>query len=215
MIPARFIFEYPQRCIQLIAAMEPVARSLNLIGSFSLLVAPSLFLVPYERMKKAHPLGEHEREPEIYIALRRVDRQKFVNAEFWRGSPRGSWRLTRIVTEANHTNGWEDIEGLHPFSQAAKNQIDGADAEKVIRVIRNALAHGNIVYLDENGYERQGAQVQHLAFLSRYEESELDRQKSETYRVVSVTEEEFLHFLQDWAAWLQAQGMDSRIVEAA
>ena len=215
MIPARFIFEYPERCLQLIEEIEPLARSRSLVGSFSLLVAPSLFLIPYERLKNNHPLREGTREPEVNRALKRVGRQKWSRSEFWDGEPGQSWRFTRIVTSPERTEEWADEEGLHPFDGEAKNHIGRADTERVIRVIRNALAHGNIVYLDGKGYERLGAQVQYLAFLSRYEENEVDRQRAETYRLVAVTEDDFLAFLKQWSAWLQSKGRDARIFEAA
>jgi len=53
LIPARVVFEYPQRCLQLIEAIEKVAMDRNLVGSFSLLIAPSLFVIPYARTKGA------------------------------------------------------------------------------------------------------------------------------------------------------------------
>ncbi len=51
MIPARFVVEYPQRCLDLIESLEPTARSRELLGSFSLLVAAAVFVIPYERME--------------------------------------------------------------------------------------------------------------------------------------------------------------------
>jgi len=85
----------------------------------------------------------------------------------------------------------------------------------VLRVLRNALAHGNVVYLDEKGLEVKGAKVQYLAFLSRYEETPEDREKSETYRLVATTEEQFLSFVKQWAKWLTTLPADDKLVEAA
>ena len=59
MIPARFVVEYPQRCLDLIEALEPTARQRELVGSFSLLVAAAVFVIPYERMgSQKHPLNK-------------------------------------------------------------------------------------------------------------------------------------------------------------
>ncbi len=214
MIPARFVFEYPERCLQLIEAMEPEARRLSLVGSFSLMVAPSLFLIPYERLSAKHPLREHEREPEIYQAIKRIGQQQWLRADFWSNSAADDWRLGRIVTPVNRTDDWKNERDLHPFRPEA-NVISDAKVDKVMRVVRNALAHGNVVYLDQNGFERRGARVQYLAFLSRYEEGEFNREHPETYRIVTVTEEGFLRFLKDWATWLQNFAMDQQIFEAA
>lgn len=58
MIPARFVLEYPQRCLELIEFMEPFAEQRELVGSFSLLVAAAVFVIPYERMRsEKHPLS--------------------------------------------------------------------------------------------------------------------------------------------------------------
>jgi hypothetical protein len=203
MIPARFSVEYPRRCMDLLKMLEPMARERSLVGSFSLLVASSLFVVPFERLKK-HPLREAEREPELYQALRNLRKQRFLDAIFWHGARPVGWRLSRIVTSVDDTSGWRDSNGDHPMSDPAVNTIDAQSAEDVLRVIRNALSHGNIVYLDETGFETHGAKVQYLAFLSRYEESEEQRRESETYRVLSIAEEGFLAFVKAWGQWLDS-----------
>lgn len=82
MIPARFVIEFQERCLELIEATEHEARERSLLGSFALMIAPSLFLVPYERMKNAHPLREARRERDIFSALKRVDRQKFLGSGY-------------------------------------------------------------------------------------------------------------------------------------
>lgn len=214
MIPQRFVFEYPRRCLQLIDSIEGEARRKNLVGSFSLMIAPSLFLIPYERLDKKHPLREGQKEPGVYEALKRVSRQKFLEAEFWSSRPSASWRFGRIVSPVNDTFGWRTSGGVHPFA-VEESDITGAAVDKVVRVVRNSLAHGNIVYLDEHGTETQGAMLHYLAFLSRYEETEEQRKISETYRMVATTEEGFLSFLKEWANWLQQQGMDQELYEAA
>jgi len=94
----------------------------------------------------------------------------------------------------------------------AQNTIARRKAGEVLRVIRNALAHGNVIYLDEQGFEKRHATVQFLAFLSRYEEDEVSRKHSETYRLVTTTEEGFLAFIKSWAKWLSSIEPDQRLV---
>ena len=91
----------------------------------------------------------------------------------------------------------------------AKNSMQDRKADDVLRVIRNALAHGNIVYLNERGFEERDTKLQFLGFLSRYEETEEQKAKVETYRLVTTTEDEFLRFVKLWAKWIsQFQGDD-------
>ena len=47
MIPERFVTEYPKRCGQLLAMLESQARQVDLVGSFSLLVASAAFTIPF------------------------------------------------------------------------------------------------------------------------------------------------------------------------
>lgn len=57
------------------------------------------------------------------------------------------------------------------MSREALNKVADCKAGKVLRVVRNALAHGNVVYLNVDGLEVRGTEVQFLAFLTRYEET--------------------------------------------
>lgn len=86
-------------------------------------------------------------------------------------------------------------------------------ADQVLRVFRNALAHGNIVYLNESGFEQHGTKLQFLGFLSRYEETDEDREKSETYRLVTTPEDEFLRFVKLWAKWVTKFKGDDQLSE--
>lgn len=212
MIPARFVVEYPERCRQLLEALEPIARQRELLGSFSLLVAAAMFTIPYERLKARHPLARQDREQPLYEALRRVERQNFLEAEFWQERRPEGWRLGRIMTRPGSTENWKDEDGVHPMRPDARNTIARRTANDVLRVIRNALAHGNIIYLDESGVERRGARLSHLAFLSRYEETEEQKAVRETYRLVTVTEDAFIEFVKSWASWLESLPPDNQLV---
>ena len=214
MIPKRFVVEYPERCITMLEMLEPAARKEQLLGSFSLLVAASLFLIPYERMKKTHPLNNRRDEPELYDAIRALERQPFKPSDMWGDYTPRNWRFSRIITNPDRTENWLDEDECHPMEETAINTIDKRKIGEVLRVVRNALAHGNVVYLDEHGYEQHGETVQYLAFLSRYEENEEQRNKSETYRLVATTEEEFLTFIKCWANWLQKFPADSCLYSA-
>lgn len=212
MIPARFVVEYPERCRELLEVLEPIARQRELLGSFSLLVAAAMFTIPYERLKAKHPLAREDREQPFYEALRRVEGQKFLKAEFWTAPTADEWRFSRIMTRPGSTYGWKDEDGVHPMRPDARNTIAKRTANDVLRVIRNALAHGNIIYLDENGQEQHGARLRYLAFLSRYEETDGQRAASETYRLVTSTEDGFVVFVKAWASWLESLPPDDRLL---
>jgi hypothetical protein len=69
--------------------------------------------------------------------------------------PWSTKRFSRIMTNANDTARWVDEEGHHPMGADAKNSLQGRTTNDVLLVIRNALAHGNIVYLNERGLEQR------------------------------------------------------------
>jgi len=118
------------------------------------------------------------------------------------------------MNTVDEVHGWADQDGRDPRSDEA-NTIQMRKASEVLRVLRNALAHGNIIYLDKNGQEIAQNRMVYMAFLSRYEETPEQREQSETYRVVVTTEEAFLHFVKSWARWIGHLDLDRRLATAA
>ena len=214
MMPQRFVVDYPRRCLTILDAMERYARSMNLLVSFSLIMASPLFLIPYERMKSKHPLRDREIEPELHKRLKRLGKQRFMGAEIWKTEPPIDWRFSRIVNDPNKPRKWCDENGAHPSSEQT-NTIDRRDFDDVARVIRNALAHGNIVYLNEQWGEEENRPIGWLAFISRYEETSDEREAAETYRVVAAKPDEFLRFVRLWAEWLEKQWPEQELRAAS
>jgi hypothetical protein len=213
MIPNRFATEYPERCLQLLEAFEPIAQDRDLFGTFSVMLASSILLVPWERASNRHPLKQ-EHGGGLQAALKTLEKQKWLKADFWAGIGPGEWRFSRIMGDPNNAYEWKDDGGIPSFSSEA-NTIQKRSVSEVFRVLRNALAHGNIVYLDDKGWETEGARVQHIAFLSRYEESEEQRAAAETYRLVTVREADFLPFVRAWAHWVVAHHQHDRELRVA
>lgn len=202
MIPQRFVTEYPNRCGQLLAMLEPQAREHDLIGSFGLLVASAAFTIPFARMtEKGHPAGKPEAG--LFAAVEALKKKPFVDAPFWNGIKPAFFRYAMIVNDAEHVGGWLSDRGVHPI----KSQED-KDGNTVMRTIRNALAHGNVVYLNEDGQEIPGSRVRYLAFLSKHE-------RDPGYRVVIFDEEGFLTFLKCWISWLETFPPETTFAEAA
>lgn len=211
MIPNRFATEYPERCLQLLEAFKPIAAKQELSSSFSVMLASSILLVPWERANNKHPLKQ-EHGGSLQLALKALEKKRWLTADFWEGIDPGDWRFSRIMGDPNKTSQWKDENGKRSFSVVA-NTIQGRKVRDVFRILRNALAHGNIIYLDKDGFETNGAQVQHLAFLSRYEEDEKEREAGETYRLLTVRENDFLPFVQAWANWVVAHHQHDRDYE--
>lgn len=205
MIPERFVSEYPVRCLALLDRLEPAARELDLAGTFSIMLASSILTVPLERLRARHPLhgGDHD----LAAGLRNMSSRRWVEAEAWADGSPAEWRFARVMGDPNDVMGWRDEHGERSMADAA-NTIARRRGHEVLRVLRNALAHGNIVYLNEEGHEVAGTRVEWLGFLSRYEETDEQRAQAETYRLVAVREAHFLGFVKAWAGFIARLGLD-------
>jgi hypothetical protein len=211
-VPDRFAIEYPMRCLELIEAAEDYAVRRKLEGSFALLAASAVLTIPFERMAARHKLHDKERDADLAGAVGLLSKTPFLKAPFWEGAPPTDWRMSRVMTPVNEVEGWRDGDGLHPLDENATNTIKRYTAKEVIRVIRNALAHGNIIYLNAQYREVPGDRMAFIAFLSQYEETEEQRKASETYRLLVVPETAFLGFVKRWAAWIGGLDQDVAIL---
>jgi hypothetical protein len=191
MLRQRFVTEYPDRCGQLLAMLEPKAREHDLVGSFALLVASAAFTIPFARMtEKGHPVGKPETA--LYAAIDDLKKMPFIKAPFWDKAEPGFFRYAKIVSEPENAAAWRDAADKHPLESH-----EPKDGYTILRLIRNALAHGNVVYLDKNGHETPGERLVYLAFLSKVDDGP-------GYRVAIFDEESFLVFLKAWIGWLQS-----------
>lgn len=212
-IPHRLAAEYPTRCLQLLNAAEPYAREANLIGSFALLTATAILTIPFERSKAKHFL-HGERDLELTKMIGGLEKVSFCDAPFWDNQPPTDWRQSHITMNFNTPEEWVARDGKHPLAEGAQDFLPDKKAAAVLRALRNALAHGNVVYLNKDGQEREGEPVHYLAFLSRYEEGE-EQARAESYRLIVTTEEEFLRFVKCWAAWIGYQAIDCKHIGGA
>lgn len=199
MIPQRFVTEYPERCGQLLEMLEPQARERDLLGSFALLVASAAFNIPFGRItEEDHPLGRPESA--LSLGIKGLEQHSFLDAPFWEGEQPKFFRYARIVNDPAYAAGWRDEAGNHLIES-----VEAPNGYRVLKTIRHALAHGNVVYLNENGHEVPGHAVRHLAFLNRHNHS---------HRVAIFDEESFLSFLKAWIAWLQVFPLEFEFIFA-
>jgi hypothetical protein len=245
LIPQRFIYEYADRVLAMMAAFEPLARrgvalsdgsySGDLRTSFPLIMASSLLVIPLERLKGEHFLREAERERRIYDPMAAALKKRFMEAPF-RGT--GAWYALILDGSVDQPTSWNVRGGRPILDESHRTRADHAKTSDHVFVIRNALAHGNIVYLDEQGHYAPTHEAFHLAFISRRDvepgrcrdlrgvsaclsritdqiEGRETPKKPPSYNVVVTSDETFLSFLKAWAEWLLSLGRDERLVVAA
>ncbi|MBF0269950.1 MAG: hypothetical protein HQL44_15300 [Alphaproteobacteria bacterium] len=190
MIPSRFVVEYPQRCSDLLCMLEADARKADLLGSFSVLVASAAFTIPFSRIvEPKHPLGHHE--DRLSKAIKKLKKVPFQRAPFFHEKSQIFFRYALIATNPECTQSWRNSSGVHPIDSTEEK-----DGNTILRAIRNALAHGNVVYLDKWGHETPGEKLTYLGFISKHES------KQGNYRVAIFDGEGFLEFLKGWIKWI-------------
>lgn len=214
MIPERFCTEIPQRMMRLLDAIQPIAREQDLTTSMALMVAMPLLMIPLERTnsRRGEPvnaINDVNDARSFVSALRQLKRQPFYKAFLRRPEQLVQWRFLEVTRKIDHPSEWRDSLNRHPLQPGAQNDIKEQDVENILLTLRHALAHGNVVYLNEEGCEAPGRRVTHLAFVSE------GRARDRAYRVLIVEENAFIEFLKSWAHWVEGFNMDSSLRRAA
>ncbi len=209
MTPERFCTEVPRRMRRLLDAMYPVAQQQDLTTSFTLMVAMPLLMIPLERTNTRNTMNDVEGAHSFVGALQQLKRQPFWE-EFLRVPEQlHKWRYVEISRKIDSPSEWRDTLDRHPMQPGARNDIKEQDVENVLLTLRHALAHGNVVYLNEDGEEAPGRRVTHLAFVSKPHNGRAG------YRVLIVEETAFMEFLKAWADWVGRFNVDSSMRRAA
>lgn len=224
-IPQHYSRELPERCLRLIEALLPEAERVRMPGAehlgaltttFLLALATPMILLPLERVRRhrdaAAPAYINERvlDGALTAALdeglgaRELKHSPFFRQAHWRFAtmPYGG---ENIAVEFPHKleDALQSVEAEH----AAANM----PAEQWSSCLRNALAHGGIVYLDNQGRQSFGGSASFLAFVSaRYPRGE-GPQPPDQLRGLRISEADLLVFLRDWTRWVGEIGLSQAL----
>ncbi len=219
MTPERFCTQIPLRMRSLIDAMEPIAREKDLLTSFALMAAMPVLVIPLERVARKGAKGRNEINdlrvvPGFAREWEQKRQEKFVDAFVPNREDRSNWRyLVLPRDQIERPSNWRDSLGRHPMQPGAINEIVDQDVENVLMVMRHGLAHGSIVYLDQEGNESPSRRVTHLGFVARAQGE--DRGRATSFRVLIVEEEAFLSFLKGWTDWIGGYEVASSLATSA
>ncbi|SIN77849.1 hypothetical protein SAMN05444002_0317 [Vannielia litorea] len=226
--PKHYGIELPVRCLELIEKLWPAACEVHggerpdlgpLTSTFLLSMSIPVINIPLERIERhinkpegATYADDRHLNAEAEKAFDDVIRKgRLSDAPFYQT---GVWHFVQVEpkTLPNIAKG---------LSTELANELRGADAEKRahemnasqwVSVLRNAMAHGGIAYLDENGHSTDGAAVRMYAFVSgkygkpqcqhaegdcRFGMGELER-----INILRISEDNYKEFLRRWVAWL-------------
>lgn len=152
--------------------------------TLSLVVAAAGFVIPFERLNSEHPAGDEQRYPECARQLSVLLSGKFLGS-ILHPQPETVWAYDNLKTIEGDPDGW----GLQ-----AKPLTPGKTVGGVLRVIRNAMAHGNLF--------TRGNPIETILFASAHRN---DAKEIVAFSVISVTPEAFLLFLRNWFEFIKQQ----------
>lgn len=225
--PANYSQELPLRCLQLVEALWSNVEEVRISGqehlgplttTFLLAMATPMITLPIERVERYRDRADagymNERPLNKALAIE-VDRV-IVNGVL-RDAPffvEDQWRFASVPNE-DFNVALQFPDKLHD-ALSAPEALEAAKAmqtQEWASCLRNALAHGGVLYLDRNGRSTHDQKATVLAFVSaKYKSDDQYRQASpERLKVIQIDESEFKVFLQRWVGWVQSCGLAGQL----
>ena len=173
--------------------------------TFLLAMATPMIVLPVERIfkpgnRRAAQVGDDRHlDPALAAELTGVlgNQRCFADAPF---AQPNAWSFVQTDRLFNIADNWPEellaeLSGPKAFD-AARN----APAKCILLDLRNALAHGGVIYLDKRGRNSVG-QAAMFAFVSAAK----SKGRNSHFKILRVSEENFAAFLTAWADWLGQQ----------
>jgi hypothetical protein len=229
--PTNYSLELPTRCLLLLDRLWPHAEAIfpsnrrglgPLTSTFLISMSMPIINLPIERIERRdggeanHYASDRPIDPSAAAAIVDILRRgRFGDAPFF--AP-GVWRFVswRTAPFPNISLGLPESIARELDSERAAANAANMPAAQWCSILRNALAHGGIVYLNEQGRSSYGEPVKVYAFVSgKYdEESKQTPKPLIAVNFLRISEPGYRHFLRLWVKWLQDSGV-AREAEAA
>ncbi|RWF91519.1 MAG: hypothetical protein EOQ45_25500 [Mesorhizobium sp.] len=219
--PTHFSLEVPKRAHQLLRDLyEQLSDSegtrLPLKATFLLSVSMPIVILPIERILnyKRKPADVHMNDAILNGRLAdAVDRAidlhaKVHTAKFFTGS----WQYATLEKGSGFPNlaavGLPENIATHLDSPQALEDARNLSANRFCKILRNALAHGGVLYLDQHGRSCSGAPVRRFAFVS----TDSPKKPTKLY-FLRIKMVDYRAFLQRWVDWLNEEAMEEILAE--
>lgn len=226
--PRHYSIELPGRCIELIERLWPAVSEIHggehpelgpLTSTFLLSMSMPIINVPLERIERhinkpdgaAYADDRPLSEDAVKAFQSVIQKGKLHDSPFY---DEGAWHFLSIKGKRmpNIAHGLPEDWGKALGGDDATKNAHNMPAAQWISVLRNAMAHGGIAYLDENGQSSHGAPVKMYAFVSgKYAKPKCQHADAdcrfgmgelESLNILRISEEAYRTFLQKWVAWL-------------
>ena len=218
--PAHYSREVPKRCLQLIDGLWNHAERLfqedrrdlgPLTSTFLISMSFPIVNLPIERIERHRSRAgegyadDSQIEPKLAIAVwEKLGAKRLSEAPFH--SP-GAWSFCQAEL-FNIAGGLPERYIAALASNAAHEKANRMPTSQWCSVLRNAMAHGGIAYLDKEGCSTYNSPVSMFLFVSgRYREIDGEK-KLVGLNLLRISEADYRSFLRSWVAWLQQSGIE-------
>jgi hypothetical protein len=226
--PRHFGIELPQRCLAIVEELWSEVEKIHggktpelgpLTTTFLVSMSMPIINLPVERIERQISNGNGEGymddrpfgQEAVEAFQLTVQRGIFSNAPFFEA---GVWRFTKdSEPRDNYAYGLPARIATALQQSQALEDAKRMAASQWISTLRNALAHGGILYLDARGQSTDGRPVKNLAFVSGTFNDGVCPNKEETscrgirgdlksLKILQISELDYREFLKRWVAWI-------------
>ncbi len=189
-----YVSDFPRRCSVLLERLRLPARGIGLGVTHLLSITTVGLIVPHERLRRLndesqteHPSGDRRRYKEAASQYDRLLEEYFLSSPLSPDGPQllssgaSTWRKGKIKSVKPHAPNFDQVFAT------AKPVEDDVKVGTMIGIMRNALAHGNIV--------TGGREIHDIMFLSRDEYP--------AFRFVAVEPEDLRTFMTNYFEFLR------------
>ena len=179
-----FVDDFPRRCREILKFAGKPALFRGREVTLALMVASAGLVVPYERLKPDggeidHPSGDNKKFSAAAENLKALLAEAFLSSRVW-GAPVSTWHSGNLKSVTGDPDSWEGLRNRKPIQT---NKTVGS----VLRLIRNALAHGNIYTFKDP--------IEAIIFIKA---NVNDKKEIRDYSFVFVAPADFQIFLEKW-----------------
>jgi hypothetical protein len=226
--PIHYSLELPQRCLQLIDELWPVVERTRqwdmphlgpLSTTFLISMSMPIINLPIERIERHRSGGpdtyanDRKIDPEISAAVDKVlGSQPLHQAPFF---GKGEWHFATRTQPPfpNIAERLPDTIAELLGTEEASERAEKMPTSQWCSILRNALAHGGIGYLDEDGRSTYGNPVKMLLFVSgKFDPA--NPKKLTAVNLLRISETDYRAFLGKWVVWLLESGISKTFAAA-
>jgi hypothetical protein len=219
--PRHYSVEIPQRCLQLIDELWPHAEKTQqpnhpdlgpLTTTFLISMSMPIINLPVERIERHRSTRNEGYADDRYIdATLTAAVDTILSGQELRKAPfysHGAWSYASNSDGAafNVARSLPTDLGQQLCTKAAIAKAAKMPTSQWCSILRNAMAHGGIAYLDEHGQTSYGQPVKMYAFISG--PNVKDQEQPVTLNVLRISEVNYRIFLRRWVEWLESSGLN-------